>query len=125
MIWGVAMLVIRKPQWEVIDKDIHENRFVDRLRAAMIATYPETCARIGEDGVLKRVNEAIRIADRHQITTAGNIRRLAHLLFLLDMDTPETDGPWVLDILGWEDTDEDFRMAALEKRARELISHID
>jgi hypothetical protein len=114
------MLVIRKAQWEALDKALRHDDFLTRLQAEMTRTYPEECARIGDKGVRERIEKGIRQTRAHQIREPVNITRYLHLMFLFqtdDLDTsPET--AWARNILEWEDADEDFRLAALERRGQ-------
>lgn len=114
------MLVIRKAQWEVIDKVIRKDDFFNRLQAVMIRTYPDECARIGEKGVRERIEKGMEQTRAHQIHKPANITRYIHLMFLFKTDDLDTspDTNWAGHILEWEDADEDFKLAALERRGQ-------
>lgn len=119
------MLLIRKSQLEFIKNKVQVIDPAGRLTAEMARAYPDECTRIGEDGVCRRIDTAFRIAGTHDIKTLASIRRLAHVLFLLRVDALEDDASWIADILGWEDADESFRIAAIEKRTQQVIGGFD
>jgi len=86
----------------------------------MMRTYPEECTRIGEKGVKERIEKGLQQTRTHQILESVNITRYIHLMFLFKTDDLDTspDTNWARQILEWEDTDEDFKLAALERRAQ-------
>ena len=114
------MLVIRKAQWEALDKVIRKDDLSSRLQAVMTGTYPDECVRIGEQGVRERIEKGIKQAHAHGIRKPANITRYIHLMFLFKTDDLDTDSSmdWARHILEWEDADEDFRLAALERRGQ-------
>jgi hypothetical protein len=114
------MLVIRKAQWDAIDKTIRVDNFHSHLQAVMTRTYPDECTRIGDEGVRERIEKGIKQTRAHQIHKPANIARYIHLMFLFATDDLYTspDTYWARHILEWDDADEDFKLAALERRGQ-------
>ncbi len=116
------MFVLRKEQLECFGEGAKQ-RFIDQLRTMMATIYPQESAKIGLEGVRSRVENGMEQAMHHAITEQNNIRRYIHLMFLFETDeldtSPETE--WAARILAWKDADEYMKLAALEKRARQIL----
>jgi len=120
------MLVIRDGQLGKIEKEIKEDQFKKRLFEAMPKAWLAKCAALGENGLKARIDSGIKKALSQNIQKHDNITRYIHLMFLLgreDFDTaPKTS--WAGQILAWENASEEFRLAAVEKRAKTEFAKI-
>jgi len=114
------MLVIRDGQLGEIEKEMKEDQFKRRLLKAMQKAWPARCAALGENGLKAWINSGVKRALNQNIKNHNNITRYIHLMFLLgreDFETaPETS--WAGQILAWQNASEEFRLAAVEKRAK-------
>jgi len=114
------MLVIRKPQMSVLEKNTSENHF-DSLCRNLERIYPDVAERLGSDGVRDRALRAIERAKTHGFKENENIEAYVHIVFLLDREDFDTSSEtaWAGQILEWENADEFTKIAALEKRIQD------
>ena len=113
------MLTIRAQQLQVFTEKYEQKR-LDDIIDRLYQCYPETTGPLSRQEVKDRVRTGRAEAEHRGIRSPANVERYVHLMFVLN--ECELGGScqidWVATILGWPDADEDFKMAALERRAR-------
>ncbi len=112
------MLKIRKAQIQAFDRTFLQDP--QKLAPLIQSVYPEQAAKLGSAGVKERLSKNMACARHYGLTQADMIKRFIQLMFQLNIDTLDDSSglPWAMNILRWDDTSEELKIAALEKGAQ-------
>ncbi len=112
------MLKIREKQLEKLDRVFEEQNIPAQMATLLTRSFPETCAELGKDGLMRRIARGRELAEQYGIQQFPNVVRYINLMFILEREdydvAAETD--WAGTILNWLEAGEELKLAALEKR---------
>ena len=103
-------------------KDDQRRKAMKRLCGLLPDLWPGLCITLGADGVSEWVDKGFEKAKAYGLPSVDGGTRYVHLMFMLvnpDFDTDERTS-WAGTILNWKGAPEGLKLAALEKRARQV-----
>lgn len=93
------MFTIRRKQIDAISERL-ARRFEETMRVHLGTFFPERCAELGEEGVLREIEHGIRRAARYDITSERDVCKYLNFMFVYGRDFDVDPGlPWAAEIL--------------------------
>lgn len=86
---GLAMLVIRDEQMDVLARVVFERRVADHVREF----FPDRSADLGDDGVVAHVRAGIAKAESYGLSHPAHVGQMVDLMLLFGRDF-DTDPRW-------------------------------